>query len=78
MALQMGAALAIAFAAGRTLFGVHWSWLVMTAFIVSSGNRGRGDVLYKSGLRIAAAAMGTVAATLLAGRFAPGDTTTPS
>jgi hypothetical protein len=76
MALQMGAALAIAFAVGRTLFGVHWSWLVMTAFIVSSGNRGRGDVLYKSGLRIAGAAVGTVAATLLAGRFAPGDATT--
>jgi len=75
MALQMGVALAIAFAVGRALFGVHWSWLVMTAFIVSSGNRGRGDVLYKSGLRIAGAAVGTVAATLLAGCFAPGDAT---
>jgi uncharacterized membrane protein YccC len=73
MAIQMAAALAAAFVAGRALFGVHWSWLVMTAFIVCSGNRGRGDVVYKSVLRIAGAAGGTVAATLIAGTFAPGD-----
>jgi uncharacterized membrane protein YccC len=76
MALQMGVSLALAFAVGRWLFGVHWTWVVMTAFIVCSGNRGRGDVVYKSGLRIAGATAGTVAATLLAGAFAPGDTTT--
>jgi hypothetical protein len=76
MALQMGVSLALAFAVGRWLFGVHWTWDVMTAFIVCSGNRGRGDVVYKSGLRIAGATAGTVAATLLAGAFAPGDTTT--
>ncbi len=76
MALQMGVALAISFALGRALFGVHWSWLVMTAFIVTSGNRGRADVVYKSGLRVAGAAAGTVAATLLAGAFAPHDTAT--
>jgi hypothetical protein len=76
MALQMGVSLALAFAVGRALFGAHWSWLVMTAFIVCSGNRGRGDVLYKSGLRIAGAAAGTVAATLLARQLAPGGVTT--
>jgi hypothetical protein len=76
MALQMGVSLALAFAVGRWLFGVHWTWLVMTAFIVCSGNRGRADVVYKSLLRISGAAAGTVAATLLAGAFAPGDTTT--
>jgi hypothetical protein len=76
MALQMGLSLALAFALGRALFGVHWSWLVMTAFIVCSGNRGRADVVYKSGLRIIGAAVGTVAATLLAGQLAPGDVTT--
>jgi hypothetical protein len=76
MALQMAVALGLAFVAGRALFGVHWSWLVMTAFIVSSGNRGRADVVYKSGLRIAGAAAGTVVATLLAGQLAPGDATT--
>lgn len=73
MAIQMGAALAAAFVAGRALFGVHWSWLVMTAFIVCSGNRGRGDVVYKSALRIAGAAAGTIAATLIAGTFSRGD-----
>ncbi len=72
MAVQMAVALAAAFAAGRALFGVHWSWLVMTAFIVCSGNRGRGDVVYKSALRITGAAAGTIAATLIAGTFAPG------
>jgi Fusaric acid resistance protein-like len=73
MALQMGVALAVAFATGRALFGLHWSWLVITAFIVCSGNRGRGDVVYKSALRIAGATVGTIAATLIAGAFPPAD-----
>jgi uncharacterized membrane protein YccC len=72
MAVQMGAALAAAFAVGRLVFAPHWSWTVLTAFIVCSGNRGRGDVVYKSGLRVAGAVAGTVAATLLAGTFEPG------
>jgi uncharacterized membrane protein YccC len=76
MALQMGVSLALAFAIGRALYGAHWSWLVMTAFIVCSGNRGRADVVYKSGLRIGGAAAGTVAATLLAGQLAPGGVST--
>jgi fusaric acid resistance family protein len=73
MAVQMALSLAVAFALGRWLFPVHWSWVVLTAFIVASGNRGRGDVLHKSGLRIAGALAGTVAATLLAGRIAEGS-----
>ena len=73
MALQMAAALAAAFAVGRTLFGAHWTWVVLTAFIVSSGNRGRGDVAYKAGLRLTGAAAGTLAATALSGVFPPGD-----
>jgi hypothetical protein len=73
MAIQMAAALAAAFALGRGLFGVHWSWVVITAFIVSSGNRGRGDVVYKSVLRLAGAAAGTVAATLVSGVMPPAD-----
>ncbi|MBO2449219.1 FUSC family protein [Actinomadura barringtoniae] len=72
MALQMGVALAGAFVVGRLVFAPHWSWTVLTAFIVCSGNRGRGDVVYKSGLRVAGAVAGTVAATVLAGAFAPG------
>jgi hypothetical protein len=73
MALQMGLVLGAAFTVGRIGFTPHWTWTVLTAFIVSSGNRGRGDVLYKSLLRIVGAAFGTVAATLLAGLFGPRD-----
>lgn len=66
MALQMGAALAVAFAAGHAFFGRHWSWVVLTAFIVHSGNRGRLEVAYTSLLRTAGAAGGSLAATALA------------
>jgi hypothetical protein len=73
MALQMGIALGAAFAVGRGLFGVHWTWVVLTAFIVCSGNRGRGDVLDKAVMRLAGAAAGTLAATTLTGAFPPRD-----
>ncbi len=73
MALQMGVGLGLAFASGRAMFGSHWSWPVLTAFIVASGNRGRGDVIYKSVLRVGGAAAGTIAATLLAGALPRGS-----
>jgi uncharacterized membrane protein YccC len=73
MAVQMALSLAVAFAVGRWRFPLHWSWVVLTAFIVASGNRGRGDVLHKSGLRIVGALGGTVAATVLAGRVPAGS-----
>jgi hypothetical protein len=73
MALQMAVALGAAFAVGRTLFGLHWTWTVLTAFIVCSGNRGRADVIYKAALRLTGAAVGTLAATAIAGAFPPGD-----
>lgn len=73
MAVQMAAGLAAAFALGRALFPTHWTWIVLTAYIVASANRGRGDVVYKAGLRVTGAAAGTLLATLLAGAFAPGD-----
>jgi Fusaric acid resistance protein-like len=73
MALQMGIALGAAFAVGRGLFGVHWTWVVLTAFIVCSGNRGRGDVLDKALTRLIGAAAGTLAATALTGAFPPRD-----
>jgi len=66
MALQMALALALAFALGRALLPLHYSWVVLTAFIVCSGNRGRVDVLYKSGLRVLGALAGTLIATTLA------------
>jgi hypothetical protein len=61
-ALQMLVALALAFVFGRVLFPNHWSWVVLTAFIVCSGNHGRGDVLHKSVLRVIGAIAGTVGA----------------
>jgi uncharacterized membrane protein YccC len=64
MALQMAIALAAAFLLGFWLFPHHISWVILTAFIVCSGNRGRADVVYKSGLRIAGAAVGTVIASV--------------
>jgi hypothetical protein len=73
MAVQMGCALGAAFAAGHWLFGEHWQWAVLTAYIVGSGNRGRGDVIHKSMLRLAGAATGTVIATLLSGYFGRQD-----
>jgi hypothetical protein len=62
MALQMGVALSAAFAIGLIFFPQHWGWSVLTAFIVCSGARGRGDAAYKGLLRLAGALAGTVAA----------------
>jgi len=71
MALQMALGLAVAFVAGRLLFGAHWSWVVLTAFVVASGARGRGDVLHRGLLRMFGAAAGTVLASLLGAAFPP-------
>jgi len=62
MAIQMAAALSIAFVVGYLFFPQRWAWIVLTAFIVNSGNRGRLDVAYKSVLRVLGAAAGTVIA----------------
>jgi len=75
MAVQMGLSLGLAFLIGRSVYGAHWSWIVLTAFVVNSGNRGRGDVAYKCLQRILGACVGTVAATVLAGTFPPHDDT---
>lgn len=73
MAIQIGFSVALAFAVGRALYPSHWNWMVLTADIVCSGTRNRADVLHKSVLRVAGAAVGTAVATVLAGAFAPGD-----
>ncbi|MFF2050400.1 FUSC family protein [Leifsonia sp. NPDC058194] len=66
MAIQMAVALAAAFVVGWLVFPQHAMWVVLTAFIVNSGNRGRGDVLHKSALRVGGAVAGTVLALGLA------------
>ncbi|PJJ63385.1 FUSC family protein [Compostimonas suwonensis] len=73
MAVQMAAALLVAFAVGYLFFGEHWPWVVLTAYLVSSGNRGRGDVVHKGVHRVLGALGGTIAATLLALVARPGD-----
>jgi uncharacterized membrane protein YccC len=64
MAVQMACAIAMSFAIGYAFFAERWSWIVLTAFIVGSGNRGRLDVAYKSVLRVLGAAAGTAIALL--------------
>ncbi|MFC5668400.1 FUSC family protein [Kitasatospora misakiensis] len=71
MALQMAGAVGGAFVAGRAVWPDHWAWVVLTAFIVCSGARGRGDVLFKGLQRAVGAAAGTVVATAVAGAFGP-------
>jgi hypothetical protein len=66
MAFQMAVALSAAFIAGFLVFPNHWGWCVLTAFIVCSGARGRGDAAYKGVLRLAGAVAGTLGATVFA------------
>ncbi|HEX3898250.1 MAG TPA: FUSC family protein [Mycobacteriales bacterium] len=74
MALQMGVALTAAFLCGRAAFGMeHWTWVVLSAYIVGSGNRGRADVTHKAALRVGGAAIGTLLATALSHAFPPGE-----
>jgi hypothetical protein len=71
MAVQMGVALGAAFLLGCLLFPTHWSWVVLTAFIVCSGAIGRGDAAYKGVLRFGGALLGALAAAALEYVFVP-------
>ncbi|WP_281849528.1 FUSC family protein [Dyella sp. GSA-30] len=76
MALQMAVALAVSFVVGYVFFAERWAWIVLTAFIVNSGNRGRLDVAYKSVLRVGGAAVGTVLALAFTLHIGAHDVTT--
>lgn len=69
MAIQLAVALAASFVVGFLAFGDHWGWVVLTAYLVTSGNRGRADVLLKSGLRVVGALAGTAVVAIVAGRI---------
>ena len=56
--------LTLAFVLGRWLFGLHWPWLVITAFVVSSGGAEHADVLWRGVQRVIGAGVGTLGATL--------------
>ncbi|MFG2375707.1 FUSC family protein [Streptomyces sp. NPDC048504] len=62
MALQMAAGIAAAFILGQLFFDDHWPWVVLTAYVAASGNRGRTDVLRKGLERLAGATVGTLLA----------------
>jgi uncharacterized membrane protein YccC len=64
MAAQMAVGLGVALAAGHLLFGERWAWTVLSAYIVATGNRGRGDVVHKAALRVLGAGIGTVGVSL--------------
>lgn len=74
MALQMAAGVAAAFAVGRLFFDDHWPWVVLTAYVAASGNRGRTDVLRKGIERLAGATVGTLLAAGVAAIGLTGDT----
>jgi hypothetical protein len=74
MAVQMAAATAAAFALGRLVFDHHWPWMVLTAYVSASGNRGRTDVLRKGAERFAGACAGTLLATGVAAAGITGRT----
>jgi len=76
MAVQMAVALATAFVVGYAFFAERWAWIVLTAYIVGSGNQGRLDVAYKSVLRVLGAAGGTVLALVFAFQLGSHDATT--
>ncbi|WP_344756677.1 FUSC family protein [Gryllotalpicola koreensis] len=75
MSLHLALSLAAAIVLGWWLLPDHLGWLVLTAYLVNSGNRGRGDVVYKGIQRLIGAGVGTVVATLLGTLYAPGDST---
>ncbi|NIH78507.1 FUSC family protein [Amycolatopsis viridis] len=72
-AVQLLGALAGAFVAGELLDPDHLVWPVLTVLLVSSGNRGRADVLRKGAQRMAGALGGTALATWATSSLAPGD-----
>nr|WP_283810090.1 FUSC family protein [Leifsonia sp. C5G2] len=61
----MAVALSAAFLVGWAVFPDHVMWVVLTAFLVCSGNRGRADVLHKSALRVLGALGGTIGAVAI-------------
>lgn len=76
MAIQMAVALSLSFTLGYLFFAERWAWIVLTAFIVNSGNRGRLDVAYKSVLRVLGAAAGTLLALTFTVHVGSHDMTT--
>lgn len=58
---------------GRWLFGAHWNWAALSAFLVLTGPLNRAEVLEKGLHRLVGAVVGTVAAAVLARFFGAAD-----
>lgn len=76
MATQMAVSLAASFIIGYACFAERWAWIVLTAYIVASGNQGRLDVAYKSVLRVVGAAVGTILALAFTAHLPSNDAIT--
>src|SRR5690242_6516387 len=57
--------MALAFIVGQSVFPDHWPWTAITVITVSLAARSRGEVVLRSGQRLAGAAGATVVATPL-------------
>ena len=77
-AIQMAVAISASFVVGYVFFAERWSWIVLTAFIVQTGSRGRLDVAYKSVLRVLGATGGTATALAFTLHFGGRDAATVS
>jgi len=73
MAIQMLVSPGLGLVVGERACDPQGPWVVIRAYVVNSGNRGRGDVLTKSVLRVLGALVGTTAATLIAGHVTAGS-----
>jgi len=73
LAIQLALAVGCAFTAAFFIDPHHYSWAVLTALLVSSNNRGRGDVLWKGTQRLVGALVGAALATLFIGQLPAGD-----
>ena len=73
MSIQLAAATLAAFACAELADPDHLVWPVLTVLIVHSGNRGRGDILWKGVQRAAGALIGVTIASLAAISISPKD-----
>ncbi|HEX3731538.1 MAG TPA: FUSC family protein, partial [Mycobacteriales bacterium] len=65
-AIQVGVATSLAAIAGELISPARWYWAVITAFVIFTGTRSRGEILTKGWQRLLGAFGGAVLGSLLA------------
>jgi len=73
MAIQLAVATLAAFVCAELIDAENIVWPVLTVLIVHSGNRGRGDILWKGAQRTVGALIGVTAASFLTVNLPSGD-----